>query len=107
GTTSQIDTRLNKLDRAQQGLINSVEENTDRRIRELKSIIAMTDVVDAKTMLKRGTSSDTKKQSIAEGGPFLGLTEGEALAGAGEESTFAKQFFRVSQNLNTMADLEK
>ncbi len=107
GTASQIDTRLNKLDRAQQGLINSVEENTDRRIRELSSIIAMTDVVDAKSMLKRSASSDPKKQAVAEGGPFLGLAEGEALAGAGEESTFAKQLFRVSQNLNTMADLEK
>lgn len=109
GTTSQIDTRLNKLDRAQQGLINTVEETTDRRIRELTSIIGMTDVTDAKSMVKRNAGDEAKASgvAVAEGGPFLGLPEGEALAGAGEESTFSKQLFRVSQNLNTMADLEK
>ncbi|HEY4344737.1 MAG TPA: peptidoglycan DD-metalloendopeptidase family protein [Parvibaculum sp.] len=109
GTASQIDTRLNKLDRAQQGLINSVEENTDRHIRELTSIIGMTDVVDAKSMLERTHAAQPKGAHVAEaeGGPFLGLAEGEALAGAGEESTFTKQLYRVSQNLNTMADLEK
>ncbi len=106
GTSSQIDTRLTKLDRAQQGLINRVEENTDRRIRELKSIIGMTDVADAKALVKR-SAGDKGKVADAEGGPFLGLAEGEALAGGGEENTFTKQLFRVSQNLNTMGDLEK
>lgn len=103
GTVSQIDARLTKLDRAQQGLINSVEETTDRKIRELKAIIGMTDVVDVKTLTKRRARSD----STAEGGPFIGLAEGEALAGAGNSSAFSRQLFRVSQNLNTMADLEK
>lgn len=110
GTESQIDTRLNKLDRAQQGLINSVEETTDRRIRELKSIIGMTDIADVRALMKQKSGGDAKAKStepVAEGGPFLGLSEGEALAGAGEESTFTKQLFRVSQNLKTMADLEK
>jgi len=102
GTVSQIDARLTKLDRAQQGLINSVEETTDRKIRELKAIIGMTKVVDVKTLTK-----PSKAAPAAEGGPFLGLAEGEALAGAGNDTAFSKQLFRVSQNLKTMADLEK
>lgn len=102
GTVSQIEARLTRLDRAQQGFINAVEETTDRKIRELKAIIAMTDVIDVKTLIKRKPNPDA-----AEGGPFLGLAEGEALAGGGNDNAFSKQLFRVSQNLSTMADLEK
>lgn len=101
GTASQIDARLTRLDRAQQGLINSVEETTDRKIRELKAVIGMTDVVDVKRLTK-----NKSPRSAAEGGPFLGLDEGEALAGAGNENDFSRQVFRVSQNLRTMANLE-
>ncbi len=106
GTASQIDARLTKLDRAQQGLINSVEETTDRKIKELKSIIGMTNVAEVKTL--SGQAGHAKsKTPIAEGGPFLGLAEGEALAGGDGDSAFSKQLYRVSQNLNTMGDLEK
>lgn len=103
GAASQIDARLTKLDRAQQGLINSVEETTDRKIRELKSIIGMTNVAEVKTLSKAAAP----KIPVAEGGPFVGLAEGQALAGGGDDSAFSKQLYRVSQNLNTVADLEK
>lgn len=101
GTVSQIDARLTKLDRAQQGLINSVEETTDRKIRELKAIIGMTEVIDVKTLTKRaGTRT-------GEGGPFIGLAEGEMLAGAGNDRAFSKQLFRIGRSLDAMADLER
>ncbi|MEQ9797179.1 peptidoglycan DD-metalloendopeptidase family protein [Parvibaculum sp.] len=98
---SQIDARLAWLDNAQQGLINNVEEITDRRVRELKSIIAMTKVIDPDAILERGS-----ERRDAQGGPFIDLAAGDALAGGGDESAFAKQLFRVSQNLKKMADLE-
>lgn len=98
---SQIDARLAWLDNAQQGLINNVEEITDRRVRELKSIITMTKVIDPDDLLERG--SDKRE---AQGGPFIDLAVGDALAGGGDETAFAKQLFRVSQNLKKMADLE-
>jgi len=103
GTASQIDARLTQLDRSQQGLINSIEETTDSKIKELRSIIAMTDIAEVKSRSK-GSSS---RAPVAEGGPFLGLAEGEALAGAGKDGAFSRQLHRVSQNLNTMGDLER
>ncbi len=83
GAVSRIDMRLAQLDSAQQGLINNVEEITDRKVRELKSIIGMTKVIDPDTLIER-----------------------TALAGGDGESAFTKQLFRVSQNLKKMADLE-
>lgn len=100
---SLIDTRLAQIDTAQQSLINNVEEVTDRRVRELKSIISMTKVVDPEEMLER-TAGDGGE---AQGGPFIDLADTDALAGGGDESGFAKQLFRVSQNLKKMADLEE
>ncbi|MGB6085008.1 M23 family metallopeptidase [Parvibaculum sp.] len=97
---SQIDERLAKLDHAQQGLINNVEEITDRRLRELKSIIAMTKVVDPDDLLKRSASTS------ALGGPFIDLAGSLDLAG-GDESAFNKQLFRISQNLKKVSDLEE
>ncbi|ABS64877.1 peptidase M23B [Parvibaculum lavamentivorans DS-1] len=102
GTVSQIDTRLSRLDTAQQGLINNVEEITDRRVRELKSIIAMTKVIDPDDLLKRGS----KARDDAQGGPFISLADADALAGGDDETAFQRQLFRVSQNLKKMADLE-
>lgn len=109
GTASLIDTKLTNLDRAQQNLINTIDETTDRRIRELTSIIDMTNVADVGTLLKEssGASDDSSDDNRAEGGPLLGLAEGEALAGAGSENAFGKQLSRVSQNIHTMAELEK
>jgi murein DD-endopeptidase MepM/ murein hydrolase activator NlpD len=109
GTTSLIDTKLTNLDRAQQSLINTIDETTDRRIRELTSIIGMTNVADVGTLLKEngGASDDSTDDGQAEGGPLLGLAEGEALAGAGSENAFSKQLSRVSQNIHTMAELER
>ncbi len=100
---SLIDTRLAQIDTAQQSLINNVEEVTDRRVRELKSIISMTKVVDPEEMLERTAGDGTE----AQGGPFIDLADTDALAGGGDESGFAKQLFRVSQNLKKMADLEE
>lgn len=97
---AQIDARLAQLDHAQQGLINNVEELTDRRLRELKSIVSMTKVVNPDDLLKRSASK------TAQGGPFIELAGGLDLAG-GDESAFAKQLFRVSQNLRKVADLEE
>ncbi|MFN3626353.1 MAG: peptidoglycan DD-metalloendopeptidase family protein [Parvibaculum sp.] len=97
---AQIDARLAQLDHAQQGLINNVEELTDRRLRELKSIVSMTKVVNPDDLLKRSASK------TAQGGPFIELVGGLDLAG-GDESAFAKQLFRVSQNLRKVADLEE
>ena len=94
--------RLAELDGAQQSLINNVEEVTDRRVRELKSIISMTKVVDPEEMLER-----TADGGDAQGGPFIDFADTDALAGGGDESGFAKQLFRVSQNLKKMADLEE
>ncbi|HCX69134.1 M23 family metallopeptidase [Parvibaculum sp.] len=99
---SAIDTRLAHLDTAQQSLINNVEEVTDRRVRELKSIISMTKVVNPEEMLERTAENGGN----AQGGPFIDLADIEALAGGDDESAFAKQLFRISQNLKKMADLE-
>lgn len=99
---SRIDTRLAEIDTAQQSLINNVEEVTDRRVRELKSIISMTKVVDPEELLER-----TADGGSAQGGPFIDLADSDALAGGGDESAFAKQLFRVSQNLKKVADLEE
>tara|TARA_R110002110_G_scaffold22895_2_gene88178 strand:- start:1766 stop:3145 length:1380 start_codon:yes stop_codon:yes gene_type:complete len=102
GAVSRIDMRLAQLDSAQQGLINNVEEITDRKVRELKSIIGMTKVIDPDTLIERtGQARDD-----AQGGPFISLADGDALAGGDDESAFTKQLFRVSQNLKKMADLE-
>ena len=109
GTTSLVDTKLTNLDHAQQSLINTVDEATDRRIRELTSIIGMTKVADVDTLVRANDSKPGKgaaKESDAEGGPFLGLADGEALAGADNGSAFSKQLARVSQNINTMGELE-
>ncbi|MEQ8266780.1 MAG: M23 family metallopeptidase [Parvibaculum sp.] len=103
GTVSQIDARLAWLDDAQQGLINNVEEITDRRVRELKSIISMTKVIDPDALLKRAAEEGGE----AQGGPFISLADGDALAGGGDETGFAKQLFRVSQNLKKVSDLEE
>lgn len=103
GIVSLIDTRLAQLDNAQQSLINNVEEVTDRRVRELKSIISMTKVVDPEQMMKRTTGNGGE----AQGGPFIDLADTDALAGGDDETGFAKQLFRVSQNLKKMADLEE
>lgn len=108
GTSSLIDTKLTNLDRAQQSLINSIDETTDRRIRELTSIIDMTNVSDVGTLVRVNTARNGKRkpQEQAEGGPFLGLADSEALAGASSESAFGKQLSRVSQNIKTMSELE-
>ncbi len=112
GTTSLIDTKLTNLDRAQQSFINTIDETTDRRIRELTSIIGMTNVADVGTLLKKigGAGDDSAtgdRGDQGEGGPLLGLAEGEALAGGGSENAFDKQLSRVSQNIHTMAELER
>ncbi|MGV8996545.1 MAG: peptidoglycan DD-metalloendopeptidase family protein [Parvibaculaceae bacterium] len=108
GTASLVDTKLTNLDHAQQSLINTIDETTDRRIRELTSIISMTKVADVDTLVRAGSGKADKnaKAEDAEGGPFLGLADGEALAGAGNGSAFSKQIGRVSQNIKTMGELE-
>lgn len=101
GSDARIEARLSSLERAQQSLITSVEETTDKRVRELKSIIAMTKVVDPDALLKKMKSSGE-----GQGGPFLGLDIAGKLAGGGEDDDFEKQLFRVSKNLERMANLE-
>ena len=103
GTVAQIDTRLAQIDRAQQTLINNIEEVTDRRVRELKSIIGMTKVIDPETLIERRE----KAGGEAQGGPFISLADHEALAGGDGDNGFNKQLYRVSQNLRTMANLEE
>lgn len=103
GTVAQIDTRLAQIDRAQLTLINNIEEVTDRRVRELKSIIGMTKVIDPETLIERRG----KAKGAAQGGPFISLADHEALAGGAGDSGFGKQLYRVSQNLRTLADLEE
>ena len=93
GTVALIDTKLTNLDHAQQSLINVLDETTDRRIRQLTSIIDMTNVADVGTLVKEnGGGNDAGEQG--EGGPLLGLAEGEALAGAGSKDTFSKHLFK-------------
>ena len=103
GTVAQIDARLAQIDRAQQTLINNIEEVTDRRVRELKSIIGMTKVIDPEVLIERRRKAD----SSAQGGPFIDLADHEALAGGTSDNGFGKQLYRVSQNLKTLADLEE
>ncbi len=103
GTVAQIDTRLAQIDRAQLTLINNIEEVTDRRVRELKSIISMTKVIDPETLIERRG----KANGEAQGGPFISLADHEALAGGAGDSGFGRQLYRVSQNLRTLADLEE
>jgi len=104
GTVALIDTKLANLGHAQQNLINTIDETTDRRIRELTSIIDLTKVADVNTLVKENGGGTESEEG--EGGPLLGLAEGEALAGAGNGTAFNKQFSRVSNNLNALTELE-
>ena len=105
GTVSLIDTKLANLDHAQQSLMNTIDETTDRRIRELTSIIDMTNVADVGTLVKENGGGNNADEQ-GEGGPLLGLAEGEALAGGGNENAFSKQISRVSNNINELTELE-
>lgn len=103
GTESQIDARLSSLERAQNSLISTVEESTDKRLRELKSIIAMTKVVNPDDVLRKAAANSDDE---AQGGPFMSLDLGEKLAGGGQDDAFDKQLYRVSRNLSKVASLE-
>ena len=86
GTVAQIDTRLAQIDRAQQTLINNIEEVTDRRVRELKSIIGMTKVIDPETLIERRSRPAARRRAA-----FISLADHEALAGGEGDSGFGKQ----------------
>lgn len=101
GTKSQIDARLAKLDRAQRYLIEEMETVSLKQVRELENVMRMTKLPNTENVVKRlGTSKE------AEGGPLLGLKEGEALAGTSSDVTSSEQIARISQNINRMADLK-
>ena len=100
-TASHIETRLDALADAQQSFINTVEEKTDRRVRELKSIIRMTKVVDPDTFVDRNSSDDEEK---GQGGPFIALS-GSADSDEEGDSQFSRQLFRVNRNLKEEAKL--
>lgn len=99
-TEFNLDARLESLDRAQQSLINAMEETTDQEIRELENVIGMTGVVAADTFMER-----IDADQVASGGPYIDLTGGDGLAGAGTGSSFNRQVQRVSQNLDRLAAL--
>ncbi|MGX1196622.1 M23 family metallopeptidase [Parvibaculum sp. MBR-TMA-1.3b-4.2] len=100
-TASHIETRLDALAEAQQSFINTVEEKTDRRVRELKSIMRMTKVIDPDTFVGRNSSDDDE---TGQGGPFISLTGNADGEGEGNTS-FNRQLFRVSRNLKEEAKL--
>ena len=98
-TASHIETRLDALANAQQSFINTVEEKTDRRVRELKSIMRMTKVIDPDTFVGQ-RSSDNKEDG--QGGPFISLTGKMEDDG---DTPFDRQLFRVNRNLKEEAKL--
>ncbi|GAK44622.1 peptidase M23B [Tepidicaulis marinus] len=98
-----IEKRLEGLDRAQQAFVNSMEETTDRQIREIESVISMTEVVDAEDILSRVEGGE----GTASGGPLLTLTEGDELAGGAEEAGFGRQVYRISRNLDRLSGLNE
>lgn len=95
-----LDSRLSELDRAQQSLINTMEETTDREIRELERVIDMIGVTSPDEFMER-----VGADQAASGGPYIDLTGGDGLAGAGTGSSFNRQIQRVSQNLDRLAAL--
>jgi murein DD-endopeptidase MepM/ murein hydrolase activator NlpD len=99
GTKSQIDARLARLDRAQRYLINEMEVASLEQVRSLEKVIRMTKLPNPENVVKRlGPSKDAG----GEGGPLLGVREGEALAGSSGD----EQLLRISQNFSRMADLK-
>ena len=97
-TASHIETRLDALANAQQSFINTVEEKTDRRVRELKSVMRMTKVVDPDSFVGQVTSDDDE---TGQGGPFISLSGKEEA----DDTQFDRQVFRVSLNLKEEAKL--
>jgi len=95
-----LDTRLSSLDQAQQSLINSMEEATDKEIRELEHVIAMTGVTSPEEFMER-----VDADGIASGGPYIDLVGSDGLAGGGTATSFNRQVQRIAQNLDHLAAL--
>lgn len=98
-----IENRLAGIDKAQQALVISMEETTDRQIREMESVIAMTEVLKADDFLTRVNGRGLRPS----GGPLLSLIEGDELAGGTEEASFTRQVYRISRNLDRLSSLNK
>ena len=98
--TDQLQARLASLDMKQQVLINAMEETSDRQIREMEQVIAMTGVTTAEKFKDRvGTAQ------IPQGGPYVDMVGNDVLAGGEEEVEFSRQVYRISQNLGQLAEL--
>ncbi len=96
-----IQARLSELDQSQQTFINTMEETTDRQIREMEALITMTGVLEPKTFVAQVAS-----EGIGSGGPLISLADEEtSLAGSSEEAAFGRQVYRISRNLDRMAGL--
>ncbi len=99
-TEINLDARLSDLSQAQQSLMNSMEETTDREILELERVIDMIGITSPNEFMQR-----VGADQAASGGPYIDLTGGDGLAGAGAGTSFNRQVQRVSQNLDRLAAL--
>ncbi|MAN60590.1 MAG: hypothetical protein CMI60_01460 [Parvibaculum sp.] len=95
-----LDTRLSSLNQAQQSLINAMEETTDKEIRELEQVIALTGVTSPEEFMERVDAGDH-----ASGGPYIDLVGSDGLAGGGTATSFNRQVRRIAQNLDHLAAL--
>ena len=103
GTKSQIDARLAKLDRAQRYLIEEMEATSLKQVRELEQVLRMTKLPNTESVVKRLGAEHADE---AEGGPLIGLKEGEALMQDRGNAESNAQIARISQNISRMADLK-
>ena len=94
--------RLERLEQSQKSVINAMEETTDRQIRELESVIAMTDTIGLDKVADAGDGEGY----TGAGGPFFELAGG-ALAGSEAEDQLNRQLYRIGRNLDRMSKLQK
>ena len=96
-----MDDRLERLGGAQEQLINRIEEETDREIKELEGIIQLTGF-DPQRLAER-----IDVEPAAHGGPFIGLTDGLGNFEPEESGTLDRQLFRVATNLDRISALSR
>jgi len=99
--TDRLHGRLLNLTMKQQVMINAMEETTDRRIREMESVIGMTGVTTAAEFIERIGADE-----LTQGGPYLDLNDAGALADGNDEAEFSRQVYRISRNLGQLASLQ-
>ncbi len=90
--------RIEQLYMRQQDLLNALEESTDRKIAELNTIIEKTEVLHPDPFMAK-ILPDGQRHI---GGPYIPLENTHR-----KDSALQKQFFRISRNIDYLADLSQ